>query len=548
MKRDVARALQVCRISWRQSTVPDPSNTQPIDPEPRGEERLLQSSDGKWLLAATILASSMAFIDGTAVTVALPALQGAFHSDTNQIQWVIESYALFLASLLLVGGSLGDLYGRRMVFAAGVALFAIGSVLCGAAPSITFLIIARGVQGIGAALLIPGSLALISAFFPVESRGAAIGIWSGFSAMTAAIGPVLGGWFVDHASWRWVFFLNPPIAAAILAITFWRVPESRNEQARGSLDWIGASLATIGLGGITFALIEAHRPGPVIPVAITVGVAALVGFVAMEIRTSSPMLPLRLFRSPTFAGANLLTLFLYTALNGLLFFFPLNLIQVQHYSATQAGAALLPLILILFLLSRWSGGLIGRYGARAPLTVGPLIAAAGFALAGRPGVGGSYWTTFFPAVFVLGIGMAISVAPLTTALMNSVPVDQSGVASGINNAISRLASLLSVAVFGLVLVTAFRHDLARRLDQLHLSVQERQSIDAQRRRLAAVQTDDVGAKHAIAESFVFGFHRIIWLAFALSLASAACAQVLAKGPVTPEVPAEDEQSDVAAHE
>ena len=472
----------------------------------------------------------MAFIDGTAVNVALPALQTGLHADANQIQWVIESYALFLASLLLVGGSLGDLYGRRIVFIVGVAIFAVGSILCGLAPTILWLILARGLQGIGAALLVPGSLAIITAFFPTASRGRAIGIWSGFSAMTAAIGPVLGGWLVDHSSWRWVFFINPPIAIAILVITFWYVPESRNRQMRRSLDWSGALLATVGLAGITFALVEGHRPGPVIPFVAGAGVVALILFFVVEAHVPAPMLPLRLFRSRTFAGANLLTLCIYTALNGLLFFFPLNLIQVQHYSATQAGAALLPLILILFLLSHWSGGLIDRYGARYPLTVGSLIAAVGFALAGRPGIGGSYWTTFFPAVVVLGIGMAISVAPLTTAVMNSVPVDQSGLASGINNAMSRLASLLSVAVFGAVLLTAFRYDLVRRLDHLALPAQQRQSIQAQSSQLAAVQTADPRVRRAVAEAFVFGFHRIIWLAVALSIASAVCAQSLTKEP------------------
>ncbi len=471
----------------------------------------------------------MAFIDGTAVTVALPALQSTFHANANQIQWVIETYALFLASLLLVGGSLGDLYGRRTVFALGVALFAAASVTCGLAPTIAWLIVARGVQGIGAALLVPGSLAIISAFFPPESRGRAIGIWSGFSAMTAAIGPVLGGWLVDHASWRWVFFINLPIAIATLVITFTRVPESRNDHTSGALDWSGALLATVALAGITFALIEGHRPGIIVAVAACAGAAALIAFLIVETHVAAPMLPLRLFRSQSFSAANLLTLFLYTALNGLLFFFPLNLIQVQHYTATQAGAALLPLILILFLLSHWSGGLIERFGARAPLTVGSLVAAAGFALASRPGIGGSYWTTFFPAVLVLGAGMAISVAPLTTAVMNAIPVAEAGIASGINNAISRLASLLSVAAFGFVLVSVFTQDLGKRLDRAGVPAQERGAIMSQRLRLAAVQTNDPRVRRAVDEAFVHGFHRILWLAIALSLASAVCAQFVTTG-------------------
>jgi EmrB/QacA subfamily drug resistance transporter len=490
---------------------------------------------GRWVLAATILGSSMAFIDGTAVTVALPALQGTFHATANQIQWIVESYALFLASLLLAGGSLGDLYGRRLVFSIGVVVFAVGSAWCGLSPSMDWLITARGLQGIGAALFLPGSLAIISAAFPQEERGKAIGIWSGFSAMAAAIGPVLGGWLVDHASWRWVFFINLPIALVILGITFWRISESRDESSSGHLDWLGALLATVALGGITFALIEGRRSGFVVTLAGVGGVLALAGLVFVEARSPEPMLPLKFFRSRTFAGANLITLFLYTALSGLLFFFPLNLIQVQHYTATQAGAALLPLILIMFVLSGWSGGLVRRYGARLPLTIGPLVAAAGFALAARPGIGGSYWTTYFPAVATLGLGMAISVAPLTTAVMNAVPVAQAGIASGINNAVSRLAGLLSVAVFGLVLLTAFRHDLVRKLDKLALPPAERIHLEHQRPQLGFVQTDDDRVKTVVAEAFVFGFRRSLWLAVALSLASALSAQLLTDERETPLV-------------
>ncbi len=495
---------------------------------------------------ASILASSMAFIDGTAVTVALPALQDAFHATANQIQWIVEAYALFLASLLLAGGSLGDLYGRRLVFAVGVVIFAAASALCGVSGSIPVLIAMRGLQGIGAALLLPGSLALISASFPPETRGTAIGIWSGASAMTAAIGPVMGGWLVDHASWRWVFFINVPIAAAILLITVFRVPESRNEEMSHKLDWGGALLATVAFAGITFALIEGRRSTPIVIVAAGIGAIALLGLLFLESRVKAPMLPLGLFRRPTFAGANLITLFLYTALSGLLFFFPLDLIQVQGYSATGAGAALLPLILVMFVLSRWSGGLIERYGARVPLTVGPVVAAAGFALAARPGVGGSYWSTFFPAVTVLGIGMAISVAPLTTAVLNSVSVAQAGIASGINNAISRLAGLLSVAVFGVVLLSAFHANLNPRLKALHLPPAQMQAVEAQRSQLAAVQTKDPRIRKAVNDAFVFGFRRILWLAVALSLACSASAQMLSSRPGGTEEEADEERSRQAA--
>ena len=272
----------------------------------------------------------MAFIDGTVVNVALPALQNALHAGVSDVQWVVESYALLLAALLLTGGALGDLYGRRKVFAWGVAIFAAASAWCGLAPSVLTLIVARAVQGAGAALLVPGSLALISASFPPEERGRAIGTWSGFTSITSAMGPVLGGWLVEHASWRWVFFLNLPMAAAVLALTLWRVPESRNPQASPNLDWPGALLATVGLGAATFALIEAGRGGPLIWLTALLGVAALIAFLIVESRSAAPMIPIALFRSWNFSGANLLTYFLYSALGGILFFFPLDLIQVQH--------------------------------------------------------------------------------------------------------------------------------------------------------------------------------------------------------------------------
>jgi EmrB/QacA subfamily drug resistance transporter len=500
-----------------------------------------RTRNGNWVLVATILASSMAFIDGTVVNVALPALQAALHATAIDLQWVVESYALLLASLLLLGGSLGDLYGRRKVFVFGVLLFASASAWCGLSTSMTSLIAARGVQGIGAAFLVPGSLALISASFAPRERGRAIGTWSGFTAITASIGPVLGGWLVENFSWRWVFFINLPLAVIVVWLTLWRVPESRNTIANPSLDWQGAALATIGLGAITFALIEAPLGGAVVWISALVGLASMAGFLIVEAHSPAPMVSLRLFRSRDFTGANLLTFLLYAALSGILFFFPLDLIQVQHYSATQAGAALLPLIFLIFLLSRWSGGLVDRFGARLPLTLGPLVVALGFALFLRPGIGGSYWTTFFPAVVVLGIGMAISVAPLTTAVMGSVSSSEAGVASGVNNAVSRIGGLLAVALFGLVLSAGFNRALNRSLLKMHLSPSARLSVDRQRSQLAGAETNDRMVKRVIDEAFVCGYREVTWISVGLALLSALSAQWIRPKPqrvseVTPQFP------------
>ncbi len=486
---------------------------------------------GRWVLAATILASSMAFIDGTVVNVALPFLQTNLNATAIGIQWVVEAYSLFLSALLLVVGALGDAYGRRRIFNIGVVIFAVASALCGFAVNIEQLIAARALQGIGGALLVPGSLALISASFNEAERGRAIGTWSGFSAITTAIGPVLGGWLVEHWSWRAAFFLNLPLAVAVLLISVSKVPESRDKSNRGSLDWLGAALATIGLGGLVYGLIESPRLGFsnwLVLLTLIGGAVCLALFVVNEARAKNPMVPLGLFRSRDFSGANLLTLFLYAALSGMFFFFTLNLIQIQGYSATAAGAALLPFVVLMFSLSRWSGGLVDRFGARLPLTVGPVMAAAGFVLFAVPSLSGNYWTSFFPAVLVLGLGMAISVAPLTTTVMSAVGEEQAGVASGINNAVSRTAGLLAIAVFGVVMLHAFSQRLAVRLDEIQLDDQLKHTVYEQRVRLAGLElpsTLDAAArekvKGAVADSFVYGFRVIMFISAALALASGA---------------------------
>jgi EmrB/QacA subfamily drug resistance transporter len=500
-------------------------------------QRASRERRNTWILIATILGSGMVFLDSSVVNVALPRIQLDLNVDVGAAQWVVEAYALFLAALILVGGSLGDRYGRRRIFALGVAGFALASAWCGLAPSIGQLITARAVQGVAGAILTPGSLAIIRAFFDETRRGRAIGLWSGFSSITAALGPVVGGWLVQNATWRLVFFINLPLAVIVLLIVARQMPESRGEgEQRAALDWPGALLSTLGLGALVSGLIEADSLGlgsPLVLALVVLGLLALLAFVVVERVHAAPMMPLTLFRSPTFSGTNLLTFLLYAALNGALFFLPFNLILVQGYNAAAAGASLLPFTLIMFLLSRWSGGLVQRYGARLPLVIGPSIAAAGFLVFALQGVGGSYWTTFFPAIVLLGLGMAITVPPLTTAVLGAVSDRYAGVASGINNAVARVAALLAIAVLSIFVVQAFSADLASRLQRSDIAPSTRRALLAQSTRLAGLHISaSVGEPlrrtltTIIAQAFVSGFRIAMLIAAGLALASAVAAFLL----------------------
>jgi EmrB/QacA subfamily drug resistance transporter len=386
------------------------------------------------------------------------------------------------------------------------------------------------VEGIGAAFLIPQSLALISASFAEKGRGRAIGTWSGSTAITTAIGPVIGGWLIEHWSWRWAFFLNVPIAVAAIVIALWRVPESRSSQQH-RIDWWGALTITLSLAGLVYGFIESATLGwrhPFVWGSLAGGVVCLVAFLFIETRSESPMVPLDLFRSRAFAGTNLLTLFLYAAIGIFFFMLPLNLIQIQSYTPTAAGGAMLPAILLLFVLSRWSGGLVDRYGPRLPLIVGPLIVALGFLLFSVPSTGGSYWKTFFPAMIVLGLGMAVSIAPLTTVVMGSITQDRVGTASGINNAVARVAGLLAIAVLGMVMVTEFSAHLSHALANSAVPGNVRRELQSNAIKLAALRppagvgpATSAAIQSSIVVSFLFGFRLIMWICAALAVASAA---------------------------
>ncbi len=410
------------------------------------------TSSGRWVIFATVLGSGMAFLDSTVVNVALPAIGADFGVGFSSLQWTISSYLLTLGALLLVGGSLGDIYGRRLIFVAGLGAFTAASVLCALAPSVGVLIAARAVQGIGAALLVPGSLAIISASFRPQDRGRAIGAWSGLSGVTTAIGPFVGGWLVDSVSWRLVFFINLPLALVAIGVALRHIPETRDQESPKVPDVLGGIAAALGLGGVVFALIEGPARGwdePVVLLAAGTGMVFLIAFFYVERGREHPMMPLTIFRSRQFSAANGTTLLVYAALSGAMFLLVLQLQKILGYSAVEAGAALIPLTVLLLLLSPTAGKLSQRWGPRGPMTIGPLVAAAGLALLVRVEVGGSYAGSVLPGVSVFGLGMAITVAPLTTAVLTAVPDGHSGIASGINNAVARVAGLLAIVLIPL---------------------------------------------------------------------------------------------------
>jgi EmrB/QacA subfamily drug resistance transporter len=494
-----------------------------------------------WVLVATILASSMAFIDGTALNVALPALQRELGATGAQLIWIVNAYLLVLASLILLGGSLGDHYGRKRIFGLGILIFAGASLACGLAPTIGVLLAARVVQGIGGALMVPGSLAIITATFRPERRGQAIGLWSSFSTLTTILGPVIGGLFAAVGLWRFVFFINLPLAVvALVALT--RIPETRDETAPRQLDITGAALVAAGLGLITFGAIqlgESSRSAGQTSVAIltiVAGVVALGMFVFVEARSTHPMVRLDLFRSRVFTGTNVMCVFLYGALSGAIFFLPLNLIQIQGYNAALAGLTLLPFSLILAAMSPLMGRLVDRMGPRMPLTIGPLVVALGFALLALPGITAgpsAYWWTYFPGIIALGVGMGVTVTPLTTAVMGSVATSHAGVASGVNNAVTRSAQVLALAILGALALFVFTNALQSRAANLPLTSQQRDELVQGASKLGDTPIPpglDTGVQQqveaAIDQSFIQMFRLITLIAAGMALLSAALAWLI----------------------
>ncbi len=410
---------------------------------------MLASARGRWVLLATVLGSAVASIDATVVGIALPAIGRDFHVGLAALQWVVTAYTMTLAGLLLLGGALGDKYGRRRVFLIGVIWFAVSSLLCGVAPDVTFLILARALQGVGAALLTPGSLAILEAVFRPDDRGKAIGAWSGFAGVGTAIGPFLGGWLVQAVSWRLIFVINLPLAALVVAVTMRHVPESRDPAATGRIDVAGGTLVTLGLIGLTFGLIEGpagHWASPRVLAALAAGCVLLAAFVWQERRSAAPMLPLSLFRSTQFTATNLITFVVYGGIGGVLFLLPIELQQVSGYTALQAGISLLPVTVITLALSQQSGALAARIGPRLQMTAGPVLVGAGLALFTLVGPSGDYLSEVLPAVAVFGFGLAVTVAPLTSTVLDAAPAERAGIASAVNNDVARAAALIAVAL------------------------------------------------------------------------------------------------------
>ncbi len=489
-------------------------------------------SQERWILAATIIASTMTFSDMTIVNVALPVLQREFGASFAQVQWVVESYTLVLSALILVGGAGGDLFGRRRVFSIGMAIFALASAACGLAPSAGLLVAARAVQGIGAALMMPGSLAIVSASFPRERQGEAIGIWSASTGIAMTVAPAFGGWLIDAFSWHAAFLINLPLAAIAFAITYWKVPESRSDRPR-RLDLVGMALATVGLGALTYGLIAAGEHGLDALIAwgpMLLGAASLVLFVLQEKHAQDPMVPLAFFLIPRFAVIQAFTFTLWAALQGTTFFVPFRLMQVQGFKPTEAGVALLPLIVTASILSRFFGRLTDRIAPRILLVTGALLTGAGFFLLTVPDATTPYAVGFLPALLLIGLGMGVCQVPVTVVALNAAGPANVGTSSAINNMVARAGGLIAIAVFGLILAHGYNAALMPALQDAGIPDAAQQAIALQRAKLAAttVPADLSAGQYDLAaaiirHAFVTGYRWAMAAAGIMAIASALMA-------------------------
>ncbi|MDF1842547.1 MAG: MFS transporter [Rubripirellula sp.] len=507
-------------------------------------KQIKSSSNEKWVLVTTVLASAMAFIDATALNVALPAIQSQTHATGTELFWIVNSYAVVTAALILFGGALGDGFGRKRIFAIGISVFVAASLGCGLSQSTNFLVVARALQGLGAALMIPGSLALISATFPMSKRGRAIGIWSASSVVMTALGPIIGGLLADSGWWRAIFFINLPIGVLSLAALLTKVTVPVQPRVR-SVDYAGAVLGILAVAGINFALLEVSSRGwrdPVVISLLVSGIVCLGMFLWHESKIRSPLLPLDLFRNRKFRAACQLTVCFYSGLYAMLFFLALNLIQVQDYSATVAGTAQLPVMVLVILLSPIAGSLVDRYGPRLPLTLGGFVAGIGFVLLGRSSLTGGpmeYWTSFFPPLLLLGAAMGLCAAPLSTTIMNSVPPENFGIASGINSMLSRLSSVLGIAVLGPIAIMTFRSSLMQNAKVLLLDERCMSALRQESWRLAdavpptGMSPDmTIAVQNSIRLAYLDAFRIVSFIAAAVVITSTLLAAMRLKNHTT----------------
>jgi EmrB/QacA subfamily drug resistance transporter len=446
---------------------------------------LLRSAEGKWIMTSAIMASAMAFIDSTALNVVLPSLQKSLNATGTDLFWLLNAYLLMLASLILIGGSLGDKLGRKKIFMIGILIFIAGSATCGFAPNINILILSRIIQGIGGALMIPGSLSLISSSIDEKEKGKAIGTWSAITSVVTMGGPVLGGALADAGLWRYIFFINVPIGLAALVILALKVNEIRDTDGDTTIDFPGAVAIALGLALLTFGFLRIPAIGLSncqVYISLAAGLLLLIAFVLIEAKSKSPMMPLQLFANSTFSGANLLTFFLYAGLGSGMLFLSLNLVQAQGYSQLQSGLTFLPFTVLMITIARYAGGLADKFGPRLLLIIGPATAGAGLLILSfvkQTNGPAEYWTTFFPGILVFGLGMSFTVAPLTTAVMGSVSDHFSGTASGVNNALTRIANVLANAIFGALAALFFAGALQGQVKNLTLNVKDKQAVTAE---------------------------------------------------------------------